>query len=104
MVVQNLIPSIGRDEGRLPSTSEPTRAPVRELAHRVTGTDEVLLVWHSESGRVELSVRDIGNGAGFHVEVEPASAMDAFYHPYAYVARRENSDRIVRAVVTSVEG
>jgi hypothetical protein len=79
-------------------------APVRELAQRVSGTDEVLLLWDPESDGVSLSVRDLESGAGFDVEVEPASAMEAFYHPYAYVARRGNSDRVVRAVATGVDG
>jgi hypothetical protein len=79
-------------------------APARELAQRLSGTDEVLLLWHPESERVELSVRDVATGAGFHLEVAPGSAIDAFYHPYAYVARRENSDRLVLAVPTTAEG
>ena len=97
-------PVVGVDEDQLPSTGERMGAPLRELAQRVSGTDEVLLLWDPESQRVELSVRDVASGAGFHVEVESASAMDAFYHPYAYVARRENSDRVVRAVATVLEG
>jgi hypothetical protein len=40
---------------------------------------------------VELSVHDLATDAGFHLEVAPADAMDAFYHPYAYAAMRENS-------------
>ena len=97
-------PFVGTDEDQLVSTGEWMSAPLRELAQRVSGTDEVLLLWDPESQRVELSVRDVASGAGFHVEVEPASALDAFYHPYAYVARRENSDRVFRAVATGVEG
>ena len=97
-------PFVGTDEDQLASTGERMSAPLRELAQRVSGTDEVLLLWDPESQRVELSVRDVASGAGFHVEVEPASALDAFYHPYAYVARRENSDRVFRAVATGVEG
>ena len=97
-------PFFGTDEDQLVSTGEWMSAPLRELAQRVSGTDEVLLLWDPESQRVELSVRDVASGAGFHVEVEPASALDAFYHPYAYVARRENSDRVFRAVATGVEG
>jgi hypothetical protein len=62
-------------------------APARELAQRLSGTDEVLLLWHPESERVELSVRDVATGAGLQFEVAPGSAIDAFYHPYAYVAR-----------------
>ena len=95
-------PFVGTDEEQL--VREWMSAPLRELAQRVSGTDEVLLLWDPESQRVELSVRDVASGAGFHVEVEPASALDAFYHPYAYVARRENSDRVFRAVATGVEG
>ena len=62
-------------------------APARELAQRLSGTDEVLLLWHPESERVELSVRDSETGASFHLDVAPACALDAFYHPYAYIAR-----------------
>ena len=79
-------------------------APARELAQRLSGPDEVLLLWHPESEWVELSVCDVTTGVGFHLEVAPASAIDAFHHPYAYVARRENSDRVVLEVPTSVDG
>jgi hypothetical protein len=78
-------------------------APARELAQRLSGTDEVLLLWHPDSERVELSVRDVATGAGFHLEVARGNAIDAFYHPYAYLARRENSGRLV-AVPTTVDG
>ena len=76
-------------------------APARELAQRLSGTDEVLLLWHPESKRVELSVRDLATGEGFQLEVAPDSAIDAFYHPYVYVARRENTDRVVRFVAAN---
>jgi hypothetical protein len=63
----------------------------RELAQRLSGADEVLLLWHPEVDRVELSVRDLVSGAGFRVEVPPAHAIDAFYHPYAYTAGPETT-------------
>jgi hypothetical protein len=66
-------------------------AAARELAQRVSGTDEVLLLWHPDSEQVELSVRDVATGAGFHLEVAPGSAMDAFHHPYAYAVRQTTS-------------
>jgi hypothetical protein len=59
----------------------------RELAQRVSGTDEVLLLWHPESDQVEVFVRDVETGVGFHLDVAPGTAIDAFNHPYAYVAR-----------------
>lgn len=77
--------------------------PARELAQRLSGTDEVLLLWHPESERVELSIRDLATGTSFHLEVAPASALDAFYHPYTYVSSRKNADRVVKAEATSVD-
>ena len=60
---------------------------VRELARRQSGTDEVLLLWYPESERVEVCVRDVETGVGIHLEVAPADAIEAFHHPYAYLAR-----------------
>ena len=69
------------------AAGERTRAPTRELAQRRSGGDEVLLLWHPESDRVELSVRNLATGAGCQIEVAPGDAIDAFYHPFAYAAR-----------------
>ena len=71
--------------------------PSRELAQRLSGADEVLLLWHPEIDRVELSVRDQVSGAGFRVEVAPAHAIDAFYHPYAYAPAHATAPRMVEA-------
>jgi hypothetical protein len=78
----------------------------RELAQRLSGSDEVLLVWHPEVDRVEVSVRDVVTGAGFHVEVAPDKAIDAFYHPYAYAAAaaRGDFDLLERAEATIING
>jgi hypothetical protein len=56
-------------------------APTRELAQRLSGTDEVLLLWYPEIEQVELSVSDVTTGEGFHIEVAPGTALDAFHHP-----------------------
>jgi hypothetical protein len=74
-----------------PSARRWVRASTRELAQRLSGPDEVLLLWHPELDRVELSVRDRVTGAGFCVEVAPANAIDAFQHPYAYGAERKDA-------------
>ena len=73
---------------------ERTRAPTRELAQRLTGGDEVLLLWHPDSDRVDVAVRNLATGADCRIEVAPADAMDAFYHPFAYAGRCERSDRV----------
>jgi hypothetical protein len=78
--------------------------PSRELAQRLSGTVEVLLLWHPEIDRVELSVRDLATGGGFHIEVAPGNAIDAFYHPYAYAARGENPYRLDRDETPIVDG
>jgi hypothetical protein len=96
--------AVANDGGPLPVTRQSLSASTRELAQRLSGTAEVLLFWHPEIDRLELSVQDLATGAGFHIEVAPANAIDAFYHPYAYVARRENAYRVVRTKTKIVDG
>jgi hypothetical protein len=79
-------------------------APTRELAQRLSGGDEVLLLWHPDSDRVELAVRNLATGAGCQIEVAPADALDAFRHPFAYAARREPSACASRERTTIVGG
>ncbi len=90
-------------DGPPPATGERVMTrPTRELAQRLSGTDEILLLWHPEIERVELSVLDLATGAGLHIDVAPADAIDAFYHPYAYAARAESSyvvERDERAIL-----
>jgi hypothetical protein len=37
-------------------------------------------------------------------DVAPGNAIDAFYHPFAYAAKHENSYRLVGAETTVVDG
>jgi hypothetical protein len=69
----------------------------RELARRLSGPTEVLLLWHPESHRVQLSVHDAATGAIFDLDVAPGNAIDAFYHPYVYMAWGDDSRRSVLA-------
>jgi hypothetical protein len=80
-------------------TSECLSASTRELAQRLSGQDEVLLIWHPGIDRVEICVSDLTTGEGFHIEVSPGTAMDAFHHPYAYAARRESACHLVTTIV-----
>jgi hypothetical protein len=66
------------------AAAQSSRAPSRELAQRQTGSVEVRLLWDAEADRVEVSLHDSATDAGFHVDVAPGDALDAFYHPYAY--------------------
>ena len=85
-------------------TDECVRVPIRELAQRMSGTVEVLLLWDPELKRVELSVGDSATGEGFYLEVAPGDAIDAFYHPYAYAARSEKAYRLVQVETMTVAG
>jgi hypothetical protein len=97
--------AVANNDGPSPATGERPSAPTRELAQRQSGTLEVLLLWHPQSDRVELSVRDLATtGEGFHVEVAPGNAIDAFYHPYVYAAKNESSYRPNRNESPSVDG
>jgi hypothetical protein len=37
-------------------------------------------------------------------DVAPGNAIDAFYHPFAYAAKHENSYRLIGAETTVVDG
>jgi hypothetical protein len=78
--------------------------PVRELAQRRSGTLEVLLLWHAHIDVVELSVRDVATGGGFHTEIAPGRAIDAFYHPYVYAPENESSHRLDSSKTRSLDG
>jgi len=77
-----------------PSASKFGSEPSRELAQRLNGGVEVLLLWHPELDLVELCLHDIATGEELQIEVAPGDANDAFYHPYAYVAKRDSRPRI----------
>jgi hypothetical protein len=60
----------------------------RELDFRSNDGLEVALLWQPEVDRVSVTVFDAKSGDDFEIEVDPAEAMDAFHHPYAYAASR----------------
>jgi hypothetical protein len=60
-----------------------------ELARRVDGGIEVLLVWHSGDGRLRVVVDDLRTGDAFEVIARDGKeGLDVFYHPFAYAAAR----------------
>ena len=71
-----------------PEQEDAVEALTRELAQRRSGDIDVLLLWHPESDQVELCVLDLATGVSLHVDVASDRALDAFYHPYAYVTRK----------------
>jgi hypothetical protein len=61
-------------------------AQARELAARESDGIHVSLLWHPPENRLTVSVEDARHGDRFQLAVEPARALDVFYHPFAYAA------------------
>jgi hypothetical protein len=57
-----------------------------ELALRRQDGLEVTLLWDSGSNEVSIGLVDDGAQTAFAFVVDPACALDAFYHPFAYAA------------------
>lgn len=68
--------------------SRQTPESLYELAFRESDGIEVALLWDGVEDRVLLSVRDRRTGVRFVCGVDHAAALDAYRHPFAYVARR----------------
>jgi hypothetical protein len=58
----------------------------RELAHRHSDGLDITLLWHAATNELILRVRDERQDACFEVHPEPHMALEAYYHPYAYIA------------------
>jgi len=57
-----------------------------ELARRESNGIEVSLFWSAATNRVTVEVVDASLDERFVLDVDPARALDAFHHPYAYAA------------------
>ena len=64
----------------------PRISHTRELAAREGDGICVRLLWHPDHDAVTESVEDARGGDRLEIAVEPGSALDAFYHPFAYAA------------------
>ena len=58
---------------------------IRELAHRRNDGIEVTLLWNARTNDVFVAVAE-RDGGRFEFAVDPAEALEAFHHPYAYAA------------------
>lgn len=66
------------------------KTALRELDRRSSDGIEVALLWHPKTGRVLVAVEDTRRSDSFEFDVEPAHALTAFHHPYAYAASGSN--------------
>ena len=59
-----------------------------DLAHRRNDGIDVTLWWCPADDSVAVEVLHLASDSSFELAVDRASALDAFYHPFAYAARR----------------
>jgi hypothetical protein len=59
-----------------------------ELAYRENSGVNVALFWDAETNELRVCVSDSWSGDCFSLDVDGASALDVFYHPYAYASQR----------------
>jgi hypothetical protein len=65
-------------------TTNVEHSELRELDHRRGDGFDVTLLWSARTGKVFVAVEDARTSEAFRIAVEPARALDAFHHPYAY--------------------
>jgi hypothetical protein len=59
-----------------------------DLANRRNDGIDVTLWWSPADDSVAVEVLHLASDSSFELAVDRASALDAFYHPFAYAARR----------------
>jgi hypothetical protein len=59
----------------------------REIAQRSSDGLEVSLYWDPRDDSLTVVVHDSREGGRFEIPVPGAHALDAFEHPFAYLAR-----------------
>ena len=65
---------------------------LRELDRRTRDGIDVSLLWDPRTKGVSVAVTDTRHGGSFEFGVEPGHAVEAFWHPYAYVAHGDTGD------------
>jgi hypothetical protein len=63
-------------------------SPKLELAHRKGDGIDVTLWWSRDDDSVSVEVLHFASESSFELAVDPARALDAFHHPFAYAAQR----------------
>jgi hypothetical protein len=72
-------------------------ATPKQLDARTSNGVTVVLYWHPKTNGVSVLVIDEPADETFELEVDPADALDAFRHPYAYAAYRGTPELLLAA-------
>lgn len=78
--------------------------PARELAHRRQDGLAVTLLWNARSNEVSIDLFDEASQSEFAFVVDPACALDAFYHPFVYAPVLSGGPRHDPELALSQEG
>ncbi len=68
------------------------RTTLRELDRRTRDGIDVSLLWDPGTNGVSVAVTDTRQDRSLEFRVKPAEALEAFWHPYAYIAHRDTGD------------
>lgn len=66
-----------------------TKTHRKELAHRESAGIAVSLFWSPDRKSITVQVVDLRTDEFFAFDVAPELALDAFHHPFAYLAELE---------------
>ena len=69
-----------------------TKTHRRELAHRESAGIAVSLFWSQDGKSITVEVVDLRTDEYFALDVAPELALDAFHHPFAYLAEVESTE------------
>lgn len=68
------------------------KTALRELDRRTGDGIDVSLLWDPRTKGVLVAVTDTRLGGSFEFGIEPGDALEAFWHPYAYLAHGDARD------------
>jgi hypothetical protein len=80
-----------------------TKETILELDHRSCGSLDVSLFWNRDTNALLVQVIDWGEEDDFSVPVQPALALQAFHHPYAYAPPRRSPEPLLLPELEAVE-
>jgi hypothetical protein len=74
------------------STTATTRPARHELAQRVNDGLEITLYWQTPDNSTTIDVHHAATDETITFRVPPGHALDAFQHPFAYLANQPDHD------------
>jgi hypothetical protein len=77
---------------------------LRELDRRINYGFDVRLLWNPESDRVLVAVEDQRYSFSLSFQVDPADALDAFQHPFAYASNDDDGPPLPLELCLPVSG